>query len=89
VEELELRLLNAETMLSLMAERASSADEKTKREVLRALVDRVTIETSGEGKNARLAAKARYTFSPSPRISPNLSPVVDYLTCPAGRTCGA
>jgi hypothetical protein len=84
-EELELRILNAETMLSLMADRAAKAVENTKREIVLALVDRVTIETSGQGKDARTTAKACYTFSPSPSVSPslysNLSPVVDYLTC--------
>lgn len=92
-EVLELRILNAETMLKLMADRVSKADDKTKREIALGLVDRVTIDTIGEGKEARTTATARYAFDP-PLIEPYaqrphlscpesltlVSTVVDYLT---------
>jgi hypothetical protein len=93
-ESLELRLLTAETMLKLMADRVSKADDKTKREIVLALIDRVTIETIRDGENARTTARVRYTFDPPPierytqrlnlRYPEMLSPistVVDYLTC--------
>jgi len=93
-EALELRILSAETMLKLMADRVSKADDKTKREVALALVDRVTIDTLGEGQETRTTATARYAFDPPPiqryterpnqrypeRLSP-VSTVVDYPTC--------
>ena len=80
-EALELRILNAETMLKLMADRASKADDKTKREIALALVDRVTIDTVGEGKEARATTVARYAFNLSPTVNPAGKPIVDYLTC--------
>ena len=93
-ESLELRLLNAETMLKLMADRVSKADEKTKREIALALVDKITVDTNGKGRDARTTARVRYAFDPPPiqryterlnqrypeRLSP-VSNVVDYLTC--------
>ena len=93
-ESLELRLLNAETMLKLMADRVSKADDKTKREIVLALVDRVTIETIGEVEDVHTTARVRYAFDPPPvekytkrfhlpypeMLSP-VSTVVDYLTC--------
>jgi serine/threonine protein kinase len=36
--------------------------------------DVVTIETFGEGKDARMSAIARYTFGPSPSVFPSLHP---------------
>ncbi len=93
-ESLELRLLNAETTLKLMADRISKADDKTKREIVLALVDRITIETIRDEKDVRTTAKVRYAFDPPPierytqrqhlRYPEFLSPVptvVDYLTC--------
>ncbi len=93
-ESLELRILNAETMLKLMADRVSKADDKTKREIVLALVDTITVETIGEGRSAHTTARARYAFDPPPiqrytervnqrypeRSSP-VSTVVDYLAC--------
>src|SRR6266849_4237035 len=93
-ESLELRLLNAETMLKLMADRVSKADDKTRREIVLALVDRITIETIREEDNVRTTARVRYAFDPPPverytqrlnlRYPEILSPVptvVNYLTC--------
>ncbi len=56
-----------------------------KREIVLTLVDRVTIETMGEGRNARTTATVRYAFDPPTvdRTPPKLLPVstaVDYLT---------
>jgi len=99
-ESLELRLLNAETMLKLMADRLSRADDQTKREIVLALVDRVTIETIGEGEDVRTTARVRYAFGPPPiekyttrfhlsypeMLSP-VSSVVDYLTCAWPASC--
>jgi hypothetical protein len=93
-ESLELRLLNAEAMLKLMADRVSKADDKTKREIALALVDRITIETIREDDDVRTTARVRYAFDPPPlerytqrhhlrypeMLSP-VSPVVNYLTC--------
>lgn len=93
-ESLELRLLNAETTLKLMADRVSKADDKTKREIALALVDRITIETIREDDEVRTTARVRYSFDPPPierytqrhhlrypeMLSP-VSPVVNYLTC--------
>src|SRR5712692_8856058 len=93
-ESLELRLLNAETMLKLMADRVSKADDKTRREIVLALVDRITIETIREDEDVRTTARVRYAFDPPPverytqrlnlRYPEILSPVptvVNYLTC--------
>src|SRR5260370_269401 len=65
-ERLELRLLNAETMLKLMADRISKADQKPRREIVLALVDRIIIETIREGEGARTIASVRYAFDPPP-----------------------
>src|SRR5260370_27713562 len=65
-ESLELRLLNAETMLKLMADRVSKADDKTRREIVLALVDRITIETIREEEHVRTTARVRYAFDPPP-----------------------
>ena len=93
-ESLELRLLTAETMLKLMVDRVSKVDDKTKREIVLALVDRITIDTVREGNDTRTTARVRYAFDPPPiqrytqrlnlRYPEILSPVstvVDYLTC--------
>lgn len=66
-ESPELRLLNTETMLKLMADRFSKADGKTKREIVLALVDRITIETIREEEDLRTTARVRYGFDP-PRV---------------------
>src|SRR5260370_30871217 len=93
-ESLELRLLNAETMLKLMADRVSKADDKTRREIVLALVDRITIETIRDEEDVRTTARVRYAFDPPPverytkrlhlRYPEFLSPVstvVNCLTC--------
>jgi len=93
-ESLELRLLNAETMLKLMADRVSKADDKTRREIVLALVDRITIETIREEDDIRTTARVRYAFDPPPverytqrhhlrypEFLSSVSTVVDYLTC--------
>jgi len=93
-ESLELRLLAAEAMLKLMADRVSNADDQTKREIVLGLVDRVTIERIGEGEDVRTVVRVRYAFDPPPvekytkrfhlsypeMLSP-VSPFVDYFTC--------
>lgn len=77
-----------------MADRVSKADDKTKREIALALVDRITIETIREDDDVRTTARVRYAFDPPPlerytqrhhlrypeMLSP-VSPVVNYLTC--------
>lgn len=65
-ENLELRILNAEMLLKLMADRVSKADDKSKREIVLALVDRITIDMNGEGRDARTTARVRYAFDPPP-----------------------
>jgi len=93
-ESLELRLLNAETMLKLMADRVSKVDERTRREIVLALVDRITIETIREEEDVQTTARVRYAFDPPPverytqrlnlrypEIVSPVSTVVNYLTC--------
>jgi site-specific DNA recombinase len=78
-EALEMRILSAESMLTLMRDRVARADDATKREIVLALVDSITIETIGEGRNAEVRAIARYAFDPSPaQAMPG--GVIDYLT---------
>lgn len=92
-ESLELRILNAETMLKLMADRVSNADDKTEGEIVLALVDRITIETIRDEEDVRTTARVRYAFDPPPverytqrlhlrypEIVSPVSTVVNYLT---------
>ena len=60
-ENSELRILTAETMLSLLTERAASADDNMRRKIVCALVDRIAIETTGD---ARPLARVAYVFRP-------------------------
>jgi site-specific DNA recombinase len=71
-EDAEYRIVTAESMLNLVAERVLSADDKTKREVALAWIDRIEIETVGEGRKARGIAHVRFVFQPS-------SEAVDYV----------
>ncbi len=77
-----------------MADRVSKADDKTKREIVLALVERITIDTVREGNDSRTTARVRYAFDPPPiqrytqqlklRYPEILSPVstvVNYLKC--------
>jgi len=75
-EALEMRILSAESMLKLMRDRVAWADDSTKREIVLALVDCITIDTIGEGGKAETRVLARYAFDPPPVPVA----VVDYLT---------
>ncbi len=63
-ESSELRILTAETMLELMAEKIAHADDRIRREVVLAWIDRIEIETIGEGREKRPLAHVRYVFRP-------------------------
>lgn len=64
-ESSELKALTAETMLGLLADRLSSLDDDTRREVACVLVDRITIEK----KDNRPLAQVCYVFRSSPLSS--------------------
>ena len=61
VEGSELRVLSAEVMLSLLADKAATADDKTKREIIETFVDGVVIQTGEAGP----VAHVRYVFHPA------------------------
>ena len=63
-EHSEFRILNAQTMLSFLADKVLSADDNVKREVMLHWIEKVTITTTGEGKKARPVAHVRFVFRP-------------------------
>jgi septal ring factor EnvC (AmiA/AmiB activator) len=68
-EQAEYRTMTAESMLNLMAETVLNADEKVKREVVLAWVDRIEIQTVGEGRKAQAIAHVRFVFQPTQTVT--------------------
>jgi site-specific DNA recombinase len=68
-EQAEYRVLTAESMLNLMAETVLNADDRIKREVVLSWIDRIEIETLGEGRYAHAVAHVRFVFQPSQTVT--------------------
>lgn len=75
-EDAEYRIVTAESMLKLVAEKVLSADDEARREVAVAWIDRIEIETVGAGREGRTKAHVRFVFQSSAETVNSVEPGV-------------
>jgi site-specific DNA recombinase len=75
-EDAEYRIVTAESMLKLVAEKVLSADDEARREVAVAWIDRIEIETVGAGREGRTKAHVRFVFQSSAETVTSVEPGV-------------
>ena len=75
-EDAEYRIVTAESMLKLVAEKILSADDEARREVAVAWIDRIEIETVGAGREGRTRAHVRFVFQSSAETVTSVAPGV-------------
>ena len=75
-ETAEYRVLTAESILKSIHERVLDADSETKREVAASWIDRIEIETVGEGRKAKAIAHVRFVFRQKSEAVTSVRPAV-------------
>jgi hypothetical protein len=75
ITQLRTRTINAGTLLKSLKKQLSHPDETTKRDLMETLVDRIIVETKGEGRAREAEVTIHYLFDkpkkPPPGVSSN------------------